>query len=96
VPIDCQAVGYLDYWQEYNLVGHRVEVVGVPYLRNVGFVHAAEDMGAAEDVDESALDVSVARTSSPNSIEPLDRAHPESVPEDNSGTAGCFARLVIH
>ncbi|KAJ7368593.1 hypothetical protein DFH08DRAFT_29524 [Mycena albidolilacea] len=84
-----------DSQREYNLVGHRVEVVGVPYLRSVGFVHAAGDVGAAEDVDESALDAPVAGTSSPSSVEPLEPAHPESVPEDNSGTAEYYARLVI-
>ncbi|KAJ7311513.1 hypothetical protein DFH08DRAFT_943836 [Mycena albidolilacea] len=79
-PEYCQAVIYLEYRQEYNLVGHRVEVVGVPYLGSVGFIHAAEDMGATEDVDESALDAPVSGTSSPSSVEPLDPATPSRSP----------------
>jgi hypothetical protein len=69
----------------------------VPYLESVGFIHAAEDVGAGEDAEQSALHAPQAGTtrSSSSIIDPLEQAHPETVPEDSSGIAEGFEGLAI-
>ncbi|KAJ7903577.1 hypothetical protein B0H14DRAFT_3851358 [Mycena olivaceomarginata] len=62
----------LSMW-EYNIVVHRVEVVGIPYLRNIRFIQATEDMDAMVPDMEGY---------SPSNVEKMGDSQSEAVPEE--------------
>jgi hypothetical protein len=70
-------------------------VVGVPYLESVGFIHAAEDVGTGEEADESARHRPDTTGCSTSIVNPPEKAHTETVPEDSSRVAGSFEGLAI-
>jgi hypothetical protein len=95
LPTSNKNVVHSEHGQEYNIVSHRIEVVGVQYLESVGFVHGAEDMGTGEKADESARHRRDSTGCPTSIVDPPEKAPTEMVPEDNSGVAGSFEKLSI-
>jgi hypothetical protein len=95
LPTSNEIVVHSEYWQEYNIVSHRIEVVGVQYLESVGFIHAAEDVGTGEEADESARHRPDTTGCSTSIVDPPEKAPTERVMEDSSGVSGSFEGLSI-
>jgi hypothetical protein len=65
---------------------HCVEVVGIPYLRNIGFIQATKDMDAmVPDVEGY----------SPSNVEKMGDSQSEAVPEEEGGAVESFSRLSL-